>query len=116
MAALRVPRATKVVGNPMYDPAGMLVALASLGATKQQARRRIGRTVLFVLDLLRSSYDEQKSWIAILFLSLIVIIYYCSPHYQLLPVLSGMLLLLSMGWDVLPGSNGSFWDHGSVAF
>lgn len=27
----------EVVGNPMYDPAGMLVALASLGATKQQA-------------------------------------------------------------------------------
>ena len=28
----------------MYDPAGMLVALASLGATKQQAR--FGRSLL----------------------------------------------------------------------
>eukprot|EP00438_Fugacium_kawagutii_P011615 Skav216071 [mRNA] locus=scaffold389:220800:224859:- [translate_table: standard] len=27
----------EVVGNPMYDPAGMLVALAALGATAQQA-------------------------------------------------------------------------------
>lgn len=30
-------KALQVVGNPMYDPAGMLVAMAAMGASKTQA-------------------------------------------------------------------------------